>query len=71
MKEICDLLGKREHEVDFRKLFEDIIPETLANSPDMGKIELKHFVEAITSPSIGRSLNLTEAEVAQLRNIVA
>lgn len=71
MKEICDLLGKREHQVDFRKIFDDIIPEALSNSPDMGKIELKHVVEAITSPSISRSLNLTEAEIAQFKNIIA
>ena len=70
LQQICNLIGKREHEIEFRKIFDDIIPQTLLNSPDMKPIELKHFVEAIISPSIRRSLKLTEAEVTQLKNIV-
>lgn len=69
--EICDILGKKERKMEYRKIFDNILPKTLDNSPDMGKIELKHFVDAITEPGNVRVLNLTEAEIAQLKNIVA
>lgn len=71
MKKICDIIGKEEHEMDFRKLFDNIIrKKTLYNSPDMGKIELKHFIEALTEPSSVRDLHLTKAEITELLNII-
>ncbi len=71
MIEICNIIGKKEHQVEYRKIFDDILKKTLHKSPDMGKIELKHFVEALTEPSSVRSLNLTLEEISKLKKIVS
>lgn len=70
LNEICNILGDRSHEMEYRKLFNNIIPNTLTKSPENEPIELKHLVEAITSPSIARELKLTQSEIDRLKRIV-
>ena len=69
LNEVCDIIGNRSHEMEYRKLFNNIIPNTLTKSPENKPIEVKHLVEAITSPSIARELRLTQAEIEQLKRI--
>lgn len=71
LKEICDIIGKKEHKMEYRKIFDNIIPKTLLNSPDGKNIELKHFVEAITEPGVVRILDLSDAEIMRLKQIAA
>ena len=71
LQEICEILGNRNHQMEYRKLFNNIVPNTLTRSPENGKIELKHLVEAITSPSIARELHLTPDEIVRLLAIVS
>ena len=71
LNEICDILGKRNHEMEYRKLFNNIIPNTLTKSPENKPIEIKHLAEAVTSPSIARELKLTQAEINQLKRLTA
>lgn len=70
LQEICEIISKKEHCMEYRKLFNNILPTTLTNSPENGKIELKHMVEAVTSPGLARDLNLTPEEIARLKQIV-
>ena len=70
LNKICDIISQPQHEMEYRKLFNNIIPNTLIKSPEDGKIELKHLVEALTSPGIARELKLTREEIAKLQNIV-
>jgi len=70
LQQICDIISKKEHCMEYRKLFEEIMPTTLDNSPDGGTIELKHLVEAVTSQSIARNLRLTPEEISSLKQIV-
>jgi len=71
LQEICEILGNRNHQMEYRKLFNNIVPNTLTRSPENGKIELRHLVEAITSPSIARELHLTPDEIVRLLAIVS
>ena len=70
LNEICKILGSRKNEMEYRKLFNNIMPTTLIKSPEDGKIELKHLVEAITDVNIAKTLNLTAEETARLKTIV-
>ncbi len=70
LQQICDIVGEKAHCMEYRKLFKDILPAALAKSPDGGKLELKHMVEALTSEGIVRDLNLTPEEIANLKQIV-
>ena len=71
LKKICEIIGKPEHEVEYRKIFDNILPKVIFKSPDMQKMELKHFVDALTETSSARILNLTKDEIKALRDIVA
>lgn len=71
LQEICEILGNRNHQMEYRKLFNNIVPNTLTRSSENGKIELRHLVEAITSPSIARELHLTPDEIVRLLAIVS
>ena len=71
LKEICSILGKKEHEMEYRKIFDNILPKTLLNSPDGKSIELKHFVDAILEPGNVRTFNITPEEISRLKSIVA
>jgi len=70
LKEICEILGNKSHEMEYRKLFNNIIPNTLTKSPENEAIQLKHMVEAMTSPSLARELKLNESEINKLKKIV-
>ena len=70
LNEICKILGSRKNEMEYRKLFNNIMPTTHIKSPEDGKIELKHLVEAITDVNIAKTLNLTAEETARLKTIV-
>ena len=70
LKEICEIISDKSHEMEYRKLLNNIIPNTLTNSPEKEAIQLKHLVETVTSPSISRELKLTEPEIARLKEIV-
>ena len=70
LNKICDIISKPEHEMEYRKLFNNIIPNTLIKSPENGKIEIKHLVEAVTSPNIARELQLSKEEITKLQDIV-
>ena len=73
LKEVCEIISDKTkgHEMEYRKLFNNIIPDTLIDSPESKTIELKHLVDAVTSPSIARELRLTESEINELKRIAA
>ena len=73
LKEICEIISDKTkgHEMEYRKLFNNILPDTLIDSPESKKIELKHLVDAVTSPSIARELRLTDSEIDRLKRIVS
>lgn len=70
LKEICEVLGNKSHEMEYRKLFNNIIPNTLTKSPENEAIQLKHLVDAVTSPSLARELKLNESDINKLKTIV-
>lgn len=73
LKEICEIISDKSkgHEMEFRKLYNNILPKTLLKSPECQTIEIKHLVDAITTPSVARELRLTESEIHQLKRIAA
>ena len=70
LQQICNVISSPEHCMEYRKLFKNIIPSTLINSPENGKIELKNLVEAVISPSVARELKLTNEEITYLKGLV-
>ena len=70
LKEICGIISDKSHEMEYRKLLNNIIPNTLTNSAENEAIQLKHLVNTVTSPSIARELKLTDAEIQRLKAIV-
>ncbi len=73
LNQICEIISDKTkgHEMEYRKLFNNIIPDTLIDSPEAKTIELKNFVQAVTNPSTARELRLTESEINELKRIAA
>ena len=70
LKKICNIIGEKEHQTEYRKIFDNLIPTALSKSPDGKPIELKHLVEALLDSDVSRRFNLSESDISSLRSIL-
>lgn len=71
LKKVCDIIGRKEHCTEYRKIFDNLIPTTLDKSPDGKPIELKHLVEALLDSDVSRRFNLSEVDRKELKSLIS